>query len=275
MKVSLTRSTAVMAALAVTLLGGSLAAAPRTTHEDPGAGATQKPAGETPRRTHKCNSCGSSGGMSKLFDAGGEKYQVGPDLLVAPFTMVGKMAVAHKSKNIAIILPYAQDWDLASTADFAIEAHSPGLGMTVTVKESPYKDTPSVETCQQDTRRTVLSQLGLATLDHEKTDLSPPALWRYEASPQPLKEKGLTQFNLWTFAVRENTCFKYRMAIITNHSEKRDSFINRAIRYLASFDTSFTLSQPPGQAPAWPPAATPGTSGEPSRKPAPTPATGR
>ena len=160
------------------------------------------------------------------------------ELLIAAFPVVGRVAVGHKTYGLEMMLPYADDWKFSTDDAFPINSYSAGLGISVTVKADAIEPGSTATQCMATTKQRVLQELGDVKPLMEKSNFEEPVLWRYEVSHPELEARHLRQFNLWTFKTKDNTCFKYRMSILTDHSPNRDKFVNRAIRYVASFQTT-------------------------------------
>ena len=160
------------------------------------------------------------------------------EMLVAAFPVVGRVAVGHKRYGLEMMLPYADDWKFSTDEVFPINSYSAGLGISVTVKADDVAPGTTATQCMASTKKRVLQELGDVKPLMEKSNFEDPVLWRYEVSHPDLAARHLRQFNLWTFKTKDNVCFKYRMSILTDHSPNRDKFVNRAIRYVASFQTT-------------------------------------
>jgi len=165
---------------------------------------------------------------------------VGKDgqMLVAQFPAVGRVAVGHKVHGLELMLPYAEDWKFSTDEAFPVSCYSPGLGVSITIKAEAAKTETTATQCMMTTKKKVVKELGEVKPQMEKTNFEDPVLWRYEVSHPELKARNLRQFNLWNFQTKGNYCYKYRMSILTDHSPKRDKFLNSVIKYVATFKTT-------------------------------------
>ncbi len=175
------------------------------------------------------------------------KFETHGDLVVATFKELGKVAVGHKGLGIELLLPYAPDWKFESSKPVPVSASSADLGMSVRVLVEPISKlvalggknakADAAYLCMMKQRDAVSKQN--AKLMNEKLSDASPWFWRYEL---PLKMKnvsGLFEYHLWTFKVRNDLCYKYDMTILTDNSMQRNMFLNRAIRYVSTFETHF------------------------------------
>jgi hypothetical protein len=47
------------------------------------------------------------------------------------------------------------------------------------------------------------------------------------------------EFTLWTFKMKKRLVLQLQAAVETDHSEKRDKFVNSVLKYAATFDINF------------------------------------
>ena len=162
------------------------------------------------------------------------------DLVVAPFEMVSRVSVGHRTEGFEMTLPYIPDLEIRSDEEFPLYAHSPALNLTVNIRTSEEKGETPLQTCMERTRKRVLAQLGEQAISNEATDTQHPAIWRYRYVNERMKTLGVHQYNIWNFHLRESKCYRVRMGIVMRPSQQDARRVNRLIRLLSTFRTDYT-----------------------------------
>ena len=162
------------------------------------------------------------------------------DLVVAPFEMVARVSVGHRTEGFEMTLPYIPDLEIRSDEEFPLYAHSPALNLTVNVRTSEEQGDNPLQTCMERTRKRVSAQLGEQTISNEASDSQHPAIWRYRYVNERMKALGVYQYNIWNFHLRESKCYRVRMGIVMKPSQQDARRVNRLIRLLSTFRTDYT-----------------------------------
>lgn len=177
-------------------------------------------------------------GLSGFLQGYSQMKKVG-ELLVAYYPMAGKIAVGHKSYGVSALLPYAPDFECSGGKTAFISCKSKDLGVDVFVSRFEAQKGVKASSCYEGIKKELLKKLKPGDFTHEKQSLDEPVVWRYELLKQVANNRQMYEFALWTFKIKNGWCYNYKLAVETDHSEKRDKFVNSVLKYAATFDTDF------------------------------------
>lgn len=177
-------------------------------------------------------------GLSHFLNGYSQLKKVG-DLLVAHYPIAGKIAVGHKGYGVSTLIPYAPDFECSGGKTAFINCKSKDLGIDVFASRFEAKKDAKPSACYEAVKKELQKKLKPEDFTHEKQSLDEPVVWRYELLKHVADNRQMYEFTLWTFKMKNGWCYNYKLAVETDHSEKRDKFVNSVLKYAATFDINF------------------------------------